>query len=470
VRLPPRSLFGRLSLVLLLGLAAAQGLSVWVQQRERIQDLYRASGLAAGQRIAAVVRLLEAFDPAQRSAVVAAVDAPPLQVTLLDGPVDLDGDPSAHPMLEGHIRASLRRALGAERPLRLAVTEQAAAPPGPRRMGGRFGHGMGPMHGHGPHMHGQGSMQGPAFVAQVRLADGTWVRFDQHLAREALDWPLRLVLSLSILAAGVLAVALLAVRWLTRPLVRLTRAAEGLGRDIHAPPVAERGPLEVQRTARAFNTMQARLRRYLEDRTRILTAVSHDLKTPITRLRLRAEMLDDAAQREAILRDLDEMQAMTRGTLDFLRGLESEERARPVDLAALLEAVVEDARAAGGEASLAGEAAGTLTARPLALKRCLTNLVDNAVRYGGSARLEVTESDEHVMIRVLDAGPGIPAEHLEAVFQPFHRLEGSRSRATGGTGLGLAIARNIARAHGGELSLHNRPEGGLEARLSLPRR
>ena len=215
--------------------------------------------------------------------------------------------------------------------------------------------------------------------------------------------------------------------------------------------------------------MQQRLIRYLEDRNRVLAAVSHDLKTPITRLRLRAELLDDATLREKVLADLDEMQQMAQASLDFLRSGTDQEPVAALDLDALLEALQEDAEDAGYSITLAGgPIRRPLRGRPLALKRCLTNLVDNALKYGQQATITVTETPTRLTLIIRDAGPGIAEAELEQVFAPFYRLEGSRNRDTGGAGLGLSIARNIARAHGGELRLRNHPQGGLEAVLELP--
>jgi signal transduction histidine kinase len=303
----------------------------------------------------------------------------------------------------------------------------------------------------------------------VRLRDGATVTFQQMLPEDVIAWPVRLLLILLVLLVTVALLAALAVRALTRPLAVLADAAGELGRDIRRPPLAETGPLEVRRAARAFNLMQDRLILYIEDRDRILAAVSHDLKTPITRLRLRTELLDDSPLREKFQADLDDMQRMAQTSLDFLRGGEDSEPVAALDLNALLESLQEDAEDAGREVRITGAACQPLRCRPLALKRCLTNLVDNALNYGQRAEITVTDAPARLTLVVRDHGPGIPAAELEKVFEPFYRLEGSRSRDTGGTGLGLSIARNIARAHGGELTLRNHPQGGLEAVLELPR-
>jgi signal transduction histidine kinase len=231
----------------------------------------------------------------------------------------------------------------------------------------------------------------------------------------------------------------------------------------------EKGPAEVIRAARAFNTMQSRLAGYVRDRTRVLAAMSHDLKTPITRLRLRAELLEDPQIRAKFTKDLDEMESMVGATLDFLRGQESGEPAQPVDVMALLESLQADMADMGGTVRIEGGAKAPYPGRPQALKRCLANLLENAVNYGKSAGVVVDDNDSRLEIRIQDEGPGLPQSELQKVFEPFYRVEGSRSRETGGTGLGLTIAKSVAEAHGGSLVLRNRAEGGLEAVLVLPR-
>jgi signal transduction histidine kinase len=226
----------------------------------------------------------------------------------------------------------------------------------------------------------------------------------------------------------------------------------------------------VRRAAVAFNNMQSRIRDFIDERTRFLTAVSHDLRTPITRLRLRAEMLEDEQVRGKFVRDLHDMENLVNSTMDFLRGLETQEAAQPVDILALLETVQADAAETGQDVELQESTAiKPMVGRPRALRRCLDNLVSNAIRYGKGARMSVADTGRVVVIRVRDRGPGIPPAELERVFEPYYRLEYARSQEGGGTGLGLSIARNIAQLHGGSLVLQNHPEGGLEAILTLPR-
>jgi len=316
-----------------------------------------------------------------------------------------------------------------------------------------------------PGMHAMASR----FIVQVQLRDGSWVWLERRIPRELFDWPAQMLLALLILLAGVTALSLIAVRWVVRPLERLREAADALGRDIHRPPLDETGPVEVAETSRAFNRMQRRISRFVEDRARILAAVSHDLKTPLTRIRLRADLLEDEDLGAKIRRDVDDMQRMVEATLDFMRGTESREDSRPLDLMALVESLCEDAVESGQRVTVRGEVTAPYQGRPLALKRCIGNLLDNALRYGGRADVEVRDAGQSVTLTIADHGPGIPPESLEKVFDPFFRLESSRARHSGGTGLGLGIARNIARAHGGDLVLRNGADGGLVAELTLPR-
>lgn len=461
MRLVPRSLFGRLLLFLMTGLIAAQLLSASILLYDRGQALNRMVGLHAAQRIALLVALLDTLPATERQQVVYAVDVPPLRVSLdLVWQTLADNEHWQGGLLEELLRRQLP-----ERSLQASVTDVAPPPPDqppPPRLN------RPPPPGHHPFRHAR-ALAGKDFFVQVRLQDGGIVTFRHQLAEEALAWPYRLLLILLVLLISVAALSVLAVRWLTRPLTLLATAAAELGRDIQRPPLPETGPLEVGRAARAFNTMQTRLIRYIRDRSRILAAVSHDLKTPVTRLRLRAELLDDEGLKTKFQGDLDEMEKMVQATLDFMRGAENQETVAPVDINALLESLQENAADTGGDVRLSGTVQTPYRGRPLALKRCVSNLVDNALQYGQRAIIQVDDRPAQLTIIIRDEGPGLPEAELEKAFEPFYRLESSRSRNTGGTGLGLGIARNIARAHGGELTLRNAAGGGLAAVLELPR-
>lgn len=273
--------------------------------------------------------------------------------------------------------------------------------------------------------------------------------------------------SLVAMTAGIGVISVLVVRGLTRPLRDLAAAADRTGRDLGAVRVPEDGPTEVRHAARAFNAMQERIRELVEDRTQALAAVSHDLRTPITRLRLHAGFLDDAEARDRIDANLDEMEAMIESTLAYLReGRDVEER-RPTDLVAVLRTVCDTAADMGGDVAYAGPDTLVLPLRRVAVRRALANLVNNAVAYGGSARVALRQAPGRIVVEIADNGPGIPEAELERVFEPFARLDPSRGRATGGVGLGLTIARRAVMAEGGTLCLENRPGGGLSAIVVL---
>jgi len=468
MRFLPTSLFGRLALILFTGLLLAQLAGFAIQFREHGERLFQASGLYSAERIAEIVRLLDEADIPERERLAAILNVPPMRISLTT-PAWPMAEPSSEKWPATQFRQRLVRQLGNDYTLRVAVSDQPPAY-NMRGMRGPEGRHMGHMQGMGMGMGGMG-MALPdtlTFLAQVKLKDGTWVTFENRVADEVFANYYPLLLILAILLATVLFVSLLAVRWVTRPLTMLAQAADNLGGDINQPPLLETGPTEVRHAAHAFNTMQVRLQRFIEDRARLLTAISHDLKTPITRMRLRTEMLDDDELRKNFTKNLDEMQAIATETLDFLRADDAREPLQPVDVCALLETIKDDAAELGQQIDIETCQVQPYPARPLALKRCISNLVNNALQYGNSVRMSAYETEETLEICIIDSGPGIPEQQLEAVFEPFYRLETSRSRETGGTGLGLSIARNIALSHGGDLRLENRAEGGLKAVLSLP--
>ncbi|WP_136067845.1 ATP-binding protein [Modicisalibacter radicis] len=312
----------------------------------------------------------------------------------------------------------------------------------------------------------------PILVVQMPLEGNSWLYVATTLPMAGLlDEPAwlsgdRLFVSLAVLVT-VIGLSLLGIRWLTRPLSVMARAARRLGDDLESPPLAERGPRELRDTAAAFNRMSERIRQQVDERERLFSAISHDLKTPITRLRLRAEMLDDSRQREAFVRTLDEMDQLVKGALASVKGLDLHEQAEPLDLDALIATLAEELALFGGAIDVRGRA-GVVEAKPLALKRCLGNLLENAVFYAQRVDVSLSRGADAIAITICDDGPGIPVAQRERVFEPFVRLEPSRSRHTGGSGLGLAIARHIARAHGGDIGLDQAAAGGLMVVVRLP--
>ncbi len=274
---------------------------------------------------------------------------------------------------------------------------------------------------------------------------------------------------LLVVTLAVMAAAWWAVRLATRPITRLATAAQSLGRNLDAPPLDESGPSEVRRAAGAFNAMQRALQAHLGERTQILASVSHDLKTPLTRLRLRVGALPEGEARSRIERDIDAMGLLIQEGLDYAHSSQLREPLAPVDIGMLLESLAERYADMGQDVQVRqGHAGAALRCAPRALERALQNLVDNAVKYGHRARIAVEPSERGLAIRIEDDGPGLPPELLEKVFEPFFRSEASRSRDTGGTGLGLAIAQNLLKAQGAQVSLANGPSGGLVATVVFP--
>jgi signal transduction histidine kinase len=278
---------------------------------------------------------------------------------------------------------------------------------------------------------------------------------------EFIGYSILFLISIGILAAVV-------ARMTMRPLKQLAQAATALGNDIERAPLPERGAKEIRQAAGAFNAMQARIRHHIQQRAHILAAITHDLQTPLTRLRLRLEKVEDPELRGKLIEDMQAMQDMVREGLDLARSMNSSEAPQLLNLDSLIDSVCADAEDAGQIITASGKTGVSLLARPMALRRCLTNLIDNAVKYGQAAHVSATRDNALAVIKVRDEGTGMPEAELEKVFEPFYRLENSRSRQTGGSGLGLTIALNIAEQHGGTLRLSNHPGGGLEAVLTLP--
>ena len=307
------------------------------------------------------------------------------------------------------------------------------------------------------------------FDVTVKLPDGDEVVFRTPAPQPGPPLPRQIFLELGLLTAVLAFVLFFMTRTITRPLSDLARAADAVGRGENLPPLKETGARELRDATRAFNAMQDRLQRYLDSRTRVLAAMSHDLRTPLTRLRLRAESIEDAALRERFASDVEEMTQMVNGALNLFKGLTDTESYAPVVIDDLLAALQKEYAELGESIVIEGHSNGPLQAKPMAVKRCLSNLLHNAVKYGERAHVKITDGAE-LVVSIRDEGEGIPAEVLEQVFEPFYRVESSRSRdAGGGTGLGLSIARDIAQAHGGSIVLNNLPGRGLEATLRLPR-
>ncbi|MPZ42175.1 MAG: HAMP domain-containing protein [Betaproteobacteria bacterium] len=434
----------------------------------------RILGSYAAERVAGIVSLLDDADAEERARLVRALSVPPTRVSL-EEPWRERAEPLS-PEAQAYARY-LEQALAPSRDVQILSLVPA------RR--GRFHDEQRRQHrgddGTAPPASPEGerkirrSRRGARFplllmIAQVRLANGAVATFRHVVPTAPADRPLRLIALVAISGVTVALLAGWAVRRLTRPLATLADAATGLARNLDRPPLPESGPIEVSRAARAFNTMQRELKAYLETRSQALAAVSHDLRLPLTRARLRLERIGDAQVKASLDSDFEEMEHMIGGTLEFLRAGASGENPILLNLNALLEGVAEDIEALGARVRVHGRAEAPLHARAHALRRCLANLMDNARRHGGGdIDVTVLDSPQSVRIRIEDRGPSIAAAERERVFEPYVRLEPSRARHTGGSGLGLAIARAVARAHGGDIALSDRGGGGLCAELTLPR-
>ena len=464
----PQSLWGRLILLLLGVLFVAQMLSAALHFRDRGEVLKHATGYNSAQRIAGMVKVLDGLPPERRKMVATELDLPALRIRLSEQPEKFPDNSHQSPRAE-LFHKLLHFRLGRDRPIHIYMPTSPGMTPAEVRSNWGAPEGMAPQMRQMMWQHRGAPLSGYSFIVQIELAGGQWASFAYHLPAELAAWPWDLLVGLLILLAAVLLVSFFAVRWLTKPLSDLAQAAEQLGKDISQSALEEVGPTEVRRAAHAFNRMQHRLARFVEERTRILAAVSHDLKTPITRMRLRAEKIDNPELRNKFESDLQDMQTLVQSSLDFMRGMALQEKTQLIDVDALLDSLAEDAQDMGQYINVKGEAETPYSGKPLALKRCFGNLLDNALRYGDGVSVTVENSPESLKITVGDHGPGLPEDMLDKVFEPFFRAEPSRNVKTGGTGLGLSIARNIARGHGGDLVLRNRKPLGLEAVVTLPR-
>jgi signal transduction histidine kinase len=450
-RLVPNSIAGRILMVLLVGLTLSHMASTAILSSDRRHAMVSASDTVSADRIGVFAQLIDRAPGGERSLLVRSLDSPLLRVALGTSP-DI---PSPHMDETGvdAIRQSLEQRFGLLGHDRLHVTRQRHEHDGATSFWQQVLHGF---------------PGDDALLVALRLGDGTWATFDLTMPSPPTLWDPHSLLSALVMIAAILVLGKWAAGWIAAPLASFTQAAERLGRDVQAPPMPEEGPDEVHQVAVAFNEMQGRIRRFVEDRTRMLAAISHDLRSPITRLRLRAEMLPTDETRARMLADLAEMEAMVTSTLDFARGETDDEASQAIDLAATLAAICDNASDMGLPAEFDWPGRLVCACRPLAMKRALANLVENAARYGGRAMVSACRASRDIVVTVEDQGPGIPEAQQESVFTPFFRLEGSRNRKTGGIGLGLTVARTIIRSHGGDVRLENRKEGGLRVTVTIP--
>ncbi len=475
-RLWPRSLFSRLLISVLAAVFLAQALAFTLVARERNRFLVEGNVREWSRRIVDLTYALQVLGPDERALARARLERwPPEHPGLFRLPPPpglpprLPEDRRELPPGVASVRAALpqlvsgsnfRRALEQQVQLQLGPDYRVAVSPTTRVAERVITVTRQPPEGY--------LLGGRLYDVSVTLPDGDALTFRVAQGRRGPLLPRNLVINLTLLTIATALVLYIVARSITRPLSELASAAEAVGRDVSQPALTEKGALELREAARAFNTMHERMHRYVGSRTRVLAAMSHDLKTPLTRMRLRVETLSDPEAQERFGRDLDEMESMVRGALALLKNLSDDETAAPIDLNTLLATLQSEFAEVGASVQIRGRARSAFVGKPQALKRCISNLVSNAVHFGVRATI-VVDDGTALTLRVKDEGPGLPPEELERVFEPFYRVESSRNRDTGGTGLGLSIARDIAQAHGGSLVLHNLPGRGLEAVLTLPR-
>nr|CRH06117.1 putative integral membrane sensor signal transduction histidine kinase [Candidatus Magnetococcus massalia] len=460
----PHSLAGQMVWILFIGVTLALISSAAIHLYDRNEAMVQMEGLQAAQRFASIVQVMEPLTPAERAKLAPILKTSNQFVALVDAKDAPQIDHSTEDARAGRLKRLIARYLEGEHPILVEVlptsTEQHPM------------QGMRQMMRHRHHMAGGGPLfnHGFSYIARVQLSDGRWLAYHNHLPEEAFIWPWHLLWSILILIVVVTALAFLAVRLVTRPLARLAGAARALGHDLRSPPLDQSGSREVREVVTAFNAMQARIVQHVQERSAMLAAVSHDLHTPLTRMRLRVEMLKEAKLRDALLGNLTEMENMTESAMDYIQGSEGMEEVRLTDLPSLLEELEESWREIGQDVTVQCCDLSPFPLMPRSFRRALSNLIQNGVKYGKRVEVKATMHGERLRISVADQGPGIPEDQMERMLRPFKRLDASRNSKTGGTGLGLSIVDSIVQAHGGKLTMRNRPEGGLEVILTISKK
>jgi signal transduction histidine kinase len=449
MRFWPKTLFGQILLVMLIGLFLANAAGIWLVLNDRARQAYALRTEYVAQHMASSLNVLSETPSAFRPRLLTALSNPINRVELGGDWLIPDAETPDMRHFESLVRAQLRKP---ERMQVVSIKYEAL---------------LGPSDAAWDELT-EGALM--MVTLQGQLADGTVATFhSSRLGNVLIREPWRIVGWLALVALAAALLSIWAVRRLTKPLSVFAAASEGLAKNLHQPALPETGPAEVVHLARAFNSMQCAIKLYLSARSQMLAGISHDLRLPITRVRLRLEKLQDPSQNAAIEHDLEEMEALIADTLAFLRAGSSAEASVKLHFMDLLEGVIEDMEALGAQITVSGHSRAVIIGRPQALRRCLGNLLDNALRYGGAQIHVVVQAQAGmIVVSIADQGEGIAEADLERVFEPYVRLETSRSRHTGGSGLGLAIARAIARAHGGDISLSNHLGGGVSAVLCLP--
>lgn len=466
----PRSLFGRTVLVLAACLVLSQLASLTVNFFDRGSSMYRLNSEQMAQRIARTASLLNRLPKEERNTVAQELGGRDFRIEFATRPIEIESGFVELDEYERGFAAAVRDEMNPPLLTTVEITRaprakspEEVAPPSANAfeqwLARRFYFLL------------------PAtfsVVTQIELEDGSTAAFFVRMPQEPLGQLEALLPKLLMWMAIIFALALVIARMMTSPLRQLDRAVTNIGTNPtgsspNSIVIPETGPIELRRVIASFNETQERIRRYIIERSSLLAAISHDLRTPITRMRLRAELLDEP-QRSKFIHDLAEMEELVGSSLDLFAELGKTTERQPVDVSALLESIANDWTDTGHLVTLGGADRVIYPTEPSMLRRCVNNLVSNGIRYGGRAHIELIDSPSMVRILIRDHGPGMAEEDLERVFEPFVRLEPSRNRNSGGSGIGLAISRNIARWHGGDVKLRNAPDrAGLIAEITLPR-
>jgi signal transduction histidine kinase len=442
MRFIPDTIASRTIAVLLFGLAILHASSIWLYRAGLDSEIDLTNEIRLAERLVTIKTAIARLPASEREKTAHSLSGGPLEVHWSNVPLTFE---SQHRSAD---TAGLRRQL---------TLAAASLGPGDLLIGSPS--------------NANGAKEDPHLVlVSMRLSDGSWANFTVTKLSGSPSSFLNIVLSTSLSALGALAFSALILRSITLPLRRCAASARNFILDSEPASIEVTGPSETRDVAAAINELQRRVKRLVDDRTLMLAAISHDLKSPITRIRLRAEQIGDSQLRSHINADLGEMLEMVDAALAFLKSEQSGEPVRDVDLNAIIESIRDEMTDLGHEVSFEPDAKFIVRGRHLGLKRAFHNVISNAVKYGDRARVAATKADAGIVITIDDDGPGIPVDQREAVFAPFYRLESSRNRATGGSGLGLTIARAILRSHGGDVCLQGSPAGGLRVVAHMPMR
>ncbi|MDP7152534.1 MAG: ATP-binding protein [Paracoccaceae bacterium] len=450
------SLRVQLVLLIMATLTAAQLVSLWLFADERSLAIQAAMGFEAAGRAANAAKLIEEAPIDLHDSILRAADSPLVRFDLTDEPLVDHTVHSDGGLVEARVRTLLNDSYSRDIRVELHEIERELMPLP------TIAYEMTEMH--------MAMMQGKLAAVEMNLSisisGGQWLNVSTRFERPPIQWPLYSMLTFGLTATALLiSVSWFVMSGLLGPLRRLVKATENLGRGEKVTNLPTKGPLEVRELTSGFNRMQERLRRHVSDRTSMLAAVGHDLRSPLTAMRVRAEMVEDDETRESLTASVEEMTAMVEATLSFAKGVSENE---PFETITLLDFLRDLKTGMLADFEIVPGPEFQARLRPNAFKRALRNIIENAVRYGKSAKVSWTVTDGEIVIHVDDEGPGIPEASIDRVFDPFVRLDESRSLETGGHGLGLSIARSILRAHGGDITLSNRETGGLRATIRLP--